>query len=121
LRAAIENVVRNAVRFAPRHSEVKVVLDHLDAGTACVTVLDEGPGVPLPYLKEIFSPFFQVPHQTAELGGGSGLGLAIALQSVRRHGGTIRASNRRVRGLRVSIELPLSSVSANGGGLGTAI
>ena len=111
LRSAFENVIRNAIRFSPPHSEVRVILQRPTKDLSRVIVLDEGPGVPPDYLERIFVPFVQVPRESPNAHLGSGLGLALAREAVRRHGGTIYASNRPGRGLRITIDLPLRTTT----------
>lgn len=106
LRSAIENVIRNAVRYTPAAAEVEVCLQwKLD--TAELTVTDQGPGVPESELKNIFQPFYRVSEARERSSGGAGLGLSIADRTVKLHGGTIEASNTE-SGLRVTIHLPLA-------------
>jgi two-component system OmpR family sensor kinase len=105
LHRAVENVVRNAVKYTAEGSEVAVVL-RAAAGRAVLTVTDRGPGIPEPELARVFEPFYRV----AENGGkGFGLGLAIAQLAVQAHGGTIAAQNAPQGGLRVEIDLPLAA------------
>ncbi len=108
LHSAIENVVRNAVRFTRAGSVVEVTLSESAAGVR-VIVDDEGPGVPEAALPHLFDPFFQVDESRQHGDGGSGVGLAIARRAVELHQGAIRAENRAGGGLRVTIELPPSA------------
>ncbi|HTV23549.1 MAG TPA: ATP-binding protein [Polyangiaceae bacterium] len=115
LRRAVENVVRNAVRFAPVESSVEVRLERaLVEGRpmARLDVRDRGPGVPEGYLQEIFQPFFRVSESRDRRSGGTGVGLAITERAVRLHGGSVMARNADGGGLIVSIALPLGSVDA---------
>lgn len=108
LRRAIDNVLRNAIRYSPGGSEI--LLDcSVDHGEQRVTleVVDSGPGVPEAMLADIFRTFFRTAPGRESQSGGAGLGLAIAAEAVRMHGGTIVARNRPERGLRVTIMLPL--------------
>jgi two-component system sensor histidine kinase CpxA len=106
LRSAIENVIRNGVRYTEPGTAVEVSLNwHLD--TAVLTVRDHGPGVPEPELAHIFEPFYRVSEARERASGGVGLGLSIAERTVKLHGGSIRAENVR-GGLQVTIELPLA-------------
>jgi two-component system, OmpR family, sensor kinase len=110
LRRAVENVVRNAVRFAPSETSVEVRLEKASlAGRpiARLDVRDRGPGVPESYLKEIFQPFFRVSESRDRRSGGTGVGLAITERAVRLHGGSVMARNADGGGLIVSIALPL--------------
>jgi two-component system sensor histidine kinase CpxA len=106
LRRAIENVIRNAVRFTAEGTEVDVTLQP-HARQAVLTVRDHGPGVPEEALQHIFKPFYRVGGDRARSTGGTGLGLAITERAVQLHGGNVRAQNHPERGLLVTIELPL--------------
>jgi two-component system sensor histidine kinase CpxA len=109
LGSAIENVIRNAVRYSGSGTAVEVVLDSENtSNTASVrlAVRDYGPGVPETELVSIFQPFYRVAEARDRQSGGAGLGLAIADRVIRVHGGTICARNVEPRGLRVEILLP---------------
>ncbi len=106
LRSALDNVVRNAVRYSPEGGEVRVRLESDGPGApAVVLVEDEGPGVPEDRLEDIFQPFARVDEARDRDSGGTGLGLAIASRVIRLHGGTIEAQNSNP-GLRIRIEIP---------------
>jgi signal transduction histidine kinase len=110
LRSAIENVVRNAVRYTAEGTCVEVGL-HWRLDTAILTVRDHGPGVPEAELQHIFEPFYRVSEARERSSGGVGLGLSIAHRTVKLHGGNIRADNAK-DGLVVTIELPLAPNAA---------
>ena len=105
LRRAIENVIRNAIRYTPAGTSVDVQLD-ATADTARIAVRDYGPGVPPEALPKIFQPFFRVDDSRYTATGGVGLGLAIASRAIGLHHGKLWAENT-TPGLRVWIELPL--------------
>lgn len=107
VRSAVENVVRNAVRFTPKGTDIDVSIRR-ERHRALVRVRDYGPGVPESMLSEIFLPFRRVQTTDEIRHDGSGLGLAIAQRAVRANKGTIAASNATDGGLIVEIELPLS-------------
>jgi signal transduction histidine kinase len=109
LRRAVENVVRNAIRYAPQGSEIHIELRE-DAREASIVVRDFGPGVPEDTLTRIFDPFFRVEEARDTNGGGSGMGLSIAKRAVQLHHGCIRAENA-APGLRVRIVIPLANHS----------
>ncbi len=109
LRRAIENVVRNAIRYSPEGGTVQVRLMRIGA-TYRVEVRDFGAGVPDEALAHIFDPFYRVETDRGRTSGGVGLGLAIAKRAVELHRGTMRAWNERP-GLLVEIELPAPSVA----------
>lgn len=91
--AAIENVVRNAIRYTQKESTVSIELAQ-SAREACVTVCDAGPGVPENQLAQIFEPFYRIERDRGRTSGGTGLGLAIAARVLAAHGGRIEAQNR---------------------------
>jgi two-component system sensor histidine kinase CpxA len=105
LRRAIENVMRNAIRYAPRETKVEVAIEN-GGGRARVSVRDYGPGVPAEALPRLFDPFYRVEPDRNRTSGGVGLGLSIARRAVELHRGTLRASNASP-GLLVEIELPV--------------
>lgn len=107
LRRAIENVLRNAIRFAPENSSVLVQVE-ADAGKVAINVRDQGPGVPGAMLKRIFDPFHRVAESRGGDAGGVGLGLSIARRAVLLHHGEITAENASP-GLRVKIIIPAVS------------
>jgi two-component system OmpR family sensor kinase len=109
LHHAIENVVRNAVKYAPIGSSVKIeTWENPEHGKLRIAVLDEGPGVPESEMALIFEPFYR-GNASEMRPDGHGLGLAIAYRAIKAHGGNISASNREAGGLRVEMTLPMLS------------
>lgn len=112
IHSAIENVVRNALRFTALGSQVEItqsIRNKNGASMAVVSIADQGPGVPPESLKDLFNPFFRVPGSQGRTSGGAGIGLAIASHAVHLHHGTIQAVNRANGGLRVEIRLPMDT------------
>jgi two-component system sensor histidine kinase CpxA len=106
---AIENVVRNAVRYTEAGTEVEIRLrQDYPSKMAVVEVSDRGPGIPESELASIFRPFFRVDAARSAQTGGFGVGLAIADRVVKLHGGRITASNRADGGARILIWIPLA-------------
>jgi len=108
LRSAIENVVRNAVRYTREGTAVDVSIRR-ERERAVIRVRDRGPGVPEASLSEIFQPFCRVQTIDATRNEGSGLGLAIAHRAVTANRGKIGAMNASDGGLIVDIEVPFGS------------
>ena len=106
LRRALDNLIRNAIRYAPRESAVEVTLAR-NNGRAVVGVRDHGPGVPEDALPRLFDAFYRVENDRCRTSGGIGLGLSIARRAVELHKGTIRAMNAKP-GLEVKMELPVA-------------
>ena len=112
LHSAIENVVRNAIRYTQEGSSVEIELTSDMRGAAREAVLrvnDSGPGVPPDALEKLFQPFYRLDDARGRQTGGVGLGLAITERAVRFHGGRVSAFNRIQGGLLVEIRLPLIS------------
>lgn len=103
--SALENVVRNAIKYG--NDVIKVtfsVQDHMLA----VVIDDNGEGVPDEELDDIFRPFYRVSTARDRSSGGTGLGLAITESAIRQHSGTIKASRSPLGGLQITITLPLT-------------
>lgn len=116
LHSAVENVVRNAIRYTREDSTVDIHLEKAKSaeGTeAVVRVTDCGDGVPPDALKKLFQPFYRIDDARGRQTGGVGLGLAITERAVRFHGGHVAASNRSEGGLMVEIHLPLMPESVD--------
>jgi two-component system OmpR family sensor kinase len=105
LSRAIENVLRNAVKYTRSHSKVSVNAELCASGHQLhIDITDQGPGVAETELSAIFDPFFRGSHhQTSQ---GIGLGLTIALKALETHHGKIKVGNRAEGGLKVEIMLP---------------
>jgi two-component system sensor histidine kinase CpxA len=107
LRRAVENVIRNAIRYAPGETDVNVEAVDSPSGIT-ITVRDWGPGVPEADIPRLTQPFFRVDEARDSSSGGIGLGLSIASRAVRLHNGSLVVENARP-GLRVSLVLPESA------------
>jgi signal transduction histidine kinase len=110
LRRALENVLRNAVRYAPEGSAVKVKIEDSDDRVR-ISIRDHGPGAPEEALSRIFDPFFRADASRDPTTGNVGLGLAIARRAVLIHHGNITAMNAQP-GLRVIIDVPCATARA---------
>jgi two-component system sensor histidine kinase CpxA len=105
LRRAVENVLRNSIRYTPPGQSVDVTASHA-GNDLLMTIRDYGPGVPETELEAIFRPFHRVEEdRNRASGGGVGLGLSIAYRAVLLHHGSISASNAQP-GLSIQIRLP---------------
>jgi two-component system, OmpR family, sensor kinase len=105
VRSAIENVLRNAVRYSPQDAPVDVSVTRSDAGVA-ILIRDRGPGVPDSDLERIFEPFYRVAESRDRDSGGEGIGLAITAQVLKAHGGSAKAANSQGGGFEVRLNLP---------------
>jgi len=109
LHSAVENVVRNAIRYTQEGSAVEIELKSETRGIreAVLRVSDSGPGVPSDSLDKLFQPFYRLDDARGRQTGGVGLGLAITERAVRFHGGKVSAFNRPQGGLVIEIRLPM--------------
>jgi len=111
LRQALENVVRNAIRYSPPGKMVQIELtrqEGVGGAMAVLCVTDSGPGIPEDQLETIFKPFYRVGNQRHNTQDGYGIGLAIASRAMALHAGTISARNLTERpGLCVMLTLPV--------------
>ena len=102
---AFDNLLRNAIRFAPAGSEL-LIGAAISGESAELWVQDQGPGVPEEELLRIFDPFTQVDSARDHAAGGYGIGLALVKRIVELHDGSVLAENR-FPGLRITMRLPL--------------
>jgi signal transduction histidine kinase len=98
------NLLDNALKHAPGHSEVTVDL-HSEGGMAVLLIDDRGPGIPVPDHERVFDRFVRLESHRGS--PGTGLGLSLARAIVRRHSGRI-ALEDNAPGLRVRVVLPLA-------------
>jgi two-component system sensor histidine kinase CpxA len=104
LSRAVENVIRNAVRYAAADGPIRISAA-LENAAVVLTVSDSGPGVPADTLPKLFDPFFRPDHSRTAVTGGTGLGLAIVKTCVEACQGTVTAANLSPRGFAVTITL----------------
>ncbi|GAA4891350.1 two-component system sensor histidine kinase EnvZ [Ferrimonas pelagia] len=102
---AIKRVINNLLENAQRYGNGWVrISSGEERHWVWFKVEDNGEGIPLKLLRQMFEPFRQ--GDKARGGAGSGLGLAIVKRIIDRHGGEIHVANRREGGLEVKIRLP---------------
>ncbi|MDI1308002.1 MAG: ATP-binding protein [Methylotenera sp.] len=105
LHRAIDNVLRNALKYSPSQSHISIT-SKLENALIKIEVNDQGAGVANDELENIFQAFFRGSNTNQT--DGHGVGLAIAKQIIEAHGGTIEASNITTGGLSVKMKLPVS-------------
>jgi two-component system sensor histidine kinase KdpD len=100
------NLIDNAAKYAPEATAIDI-RGRRDGNIVLISVMDEGPGVPVQDLERIFDSFYRV-RKGDQVRAGTGLGLAICRGFVEAMGGTIRADNRSDRsGAIFTIRMPV--------------
>lgn len=109
LRSAVENVVRNAIRYTAEGTEIEITLYCRKENNnlyAAISIRDHGTGVPDEALPRVFRPFYSVAEAHDRQTGETGLGLAITERAVKLHDGNVTATNAPGGGLIIEIYLP---------------
>jgi len=120
LRAAIENLIDNAVKFTERGA-VRLDVRASRAGRGktklIFTVTDSGIGLTRAEIKRLFRPFTQANAEIARRYGGAGLGLAVVKSLARLMGGDLTVTSTPGRGaaFRLAIVLPIAAADTAGG------
>ena len=104
LKRAIENVIRNAVRYAAADGPIRISAGRENAWVV-LKVSDAGPGVPASALPNLFDPFFRPDSSRTTATGGTGLGLAIVKTCAEACQGKVTAANLSPRGFAVEMTL----------------
>ena len=104
---ALDNLLRNAMRFSPADQPIELSL-HTQGQQLLISVRDHGPGAAPELLEKLGEPFFRAPDQAA---AGHGLGLAIARRAAERHGGQLLLANHPQGGFFATLELPLDGAA----------
>lgn len=110
VRLIAANLVENAIKYSGHGATVRVEVATID-GAACLSVVDDGPGVPISAIPHLFERFYRADASRSTEGGGSGLGLAIVKEIVEAHRGRVTFENQLDRGARFTVWLPSSSGS----------
>jgi len=106
LRSAIENIIRNAIRYTHKDTTVDVQLVSQTHGRAMIKITDKGKGVPEESLSDIFKPFTRVDDARSRNNGGYGIGLSITQRIIQAHQGEVIARNTPEAGLQIEIFIP---------------
>jgi two-component system sensor histidine kinase SenX3 len=107
LKAAIWNLIDNAIKYSQGDVKVKIALEDSEDGRLAVRVSDRGIGISSTELKRIFRRFYRTPALGAVRTKGSGLGLFIVRSVARNHGGRAFADSAGAgHGATLTIVLP---------------
>lgn len=111
LRRALQNLLGNAQRYA--FSQIRVTISS-QPGQLCLSIEDDGPGIPPEQWQQALEPFSRVESSRNRNSGGSGLGLAIVRQIAHWHQGEIELGHSRLlRGLCARLTLPAPDTRNN--------
>jgi two-component system sensor histidine kinase CreC len=105
LRAAVTNLLENAIDFSPIGSTVEISLQ-ATAGRMVLAVRDHGPGIPDYAREKVFERFYSLRHHTSKRKG-TGLGLTLVRETAELHGGTITLEPAPNGGTVARLVLPL--------------
>jgi two-component system sensor histidine kinase GlrK len=105
LKAALDNVISNAINFSPDNGVVDVTWK-IKGENVDFLVTDDGPGLKPGEIDKIFAPFFQGEARRRGPLKGSGIGLSVAMECVKSLGGELLAKNELNRGASFSISIP---------------
>ena len=109
LRAAVSNLIDNAVKYSGPEVRVKVEVTGIEADRLAIRVHDEGVGISRAELKRIFRRFYRIPGSMALRVRGSGLGLFIVAAVARKHGGKVYAESAGPgAGATFTLQLPIA-------------
>ena len=115
---AVDNIVRNAIQYAPENTRILVSLSQdvsssndkrKDRGNWRIEVTDNGPGIALDDIDNIFRLFYRAQAGRSSDHPGHGVGLAMAARIIAVHNGSISAKNHPQGGLVVRIDLPINT------------
>lgn len=106
-RLATTRALRNLVINGATHGNHATVHVWRTPDAACLSIEDDGPGIPDELMQRVFEPFFRTDPARSASVPGAGLGLAIAKEIIDRNAGRIILTNRLTGGLRQEIRLPL--------------
>lgn len=101
LQRALDNLLRNAVRFNPAHEPIQLEVS-ATTDTLCISIRDQGPGVATELLDKITQPFTRAAQQSP----GYGLGLTITERAIEQLNGKLILANHPHKGFIATIELP---------------
>jgi signal transduction histidine kinase len=99
------NLIDNSLKYGPENPEISISL-WKDNGSACISVNDNGPGIPKEYLNRIFDKFFRVPNGDIHNIKGYGLGLSFAALVMKQHQGSISVKNLDNGGCSFTLRFP---------------
>jgi len=108
----LDNLLNNALRYAPQDSKIVISLENAGGQIQC-SVSDSGPGISREHLPLIFERFYRVDKSRNRESGGTGLGLAIARSLIEAQDGSIRVQSKTGEGTKITFTLPAGKLPIN--------
>jgi len=109
MKQVILNLLSNAVDFSPEGEKIELITKNCtEKGkpeVIHIEIKDNGPGIPLSHIDNIFDPYFTTKHKS-DIHKGTGLGLFVAYQNMQDHGGAIEVKNKADKGAVFTLKLP---------------
>jgi len=99
------NLIDNAVKYTKESGRIEISLQEQDQ-TVCVTVEDNGIGIPKEHRDRVFERFYRVDKARSRELGGTGLGLSIVKHIVLAHNGKVAIESEPNKGTKVSVAFP---------------
>ncbi|GAB4154821.1 MAG: two-component regulator propeller domain-containing protein [Winogradskyella sp.] len=112
IRQIMTNLISNAIKFSPQHSELHIILNKNDASTLQIQVADQGYGIDQAELPFIFDRFYQVENTEHKVSQGTGVGLALTKELVELFNGNINVTSKVNHGTTFTIQLPITNSAA---------
>ena len=110
LQSTIGNLLSNAVRYTPDGGRIVVTWQLRADGSGCLSVIDNGPGIPREHLSRLTERFYRVDSSRSRETGGTGLGLSIVKHVMHRHGGELDVDSEVGRGSSFRLVFPPARV-----------
>ena len=111
LYSAVSNLVYNAVQHTPPSSQVTLSWNIDDQGRGCLSVADNGDGIPAWHLSRLTERFYRVDADRSRATGGTGLGLAIVKHIANLHGARLIITSKQGQGSRFELRFPASRLT----------
>ena len=106
LEQVLQNLLQNAVKYSPDGGRITVQVDQQDT-QVCISVSDQGLGIPAAAQSLVFQPFYRAPMQGQPMIQGTGIGLYVVKEIVTLHSGTIELESAEGQGSTFRVRLPL--------------
>ncbi|WP_430816878.1 sensor histidine kinase [Carboxylicivirga sp. RSCT41] len=102
----LKNLIDNSIKYGGDNTQIAIDMK-TEPKQVCISISDNGPGIPENHINKVFDKFFRVPKGDQHNIKGFGLGLSFVALVIKQHGGTIKAQNNTNGGCSFTIKLPL--------------